>query len=139
MTEKLPISIDVCDDLIQRFSKITSLCNQLEAQFNFQTMTANWYGNEDNIVCINLSIATTKNFVLHKNRQSTSIIENHSDDVFSYYDKKKKSQLLICCIAITDSELSMLNQKPTLLAGLLHFKLQKVLNLFAKKFILTAI
>ena len=54
MTEKLPISIYVCDHLTKQFINFNSITNKLAAQFNFQAMTANWYGDEDNILFIQL-------------------------------------------------------------------------------------
>lgn len=141
MTEQLPISISVCDDLVQQFTKIRSVCNKLEAQFNFQTMTANWYGNEGVVLSVKLFIETANSFDIHKHaqEQAQSKTKNYSDDVFSYYDNSEKTQTLNCYIAITDSELTMLNQQHKILAGLLHIKLQKVLNLIAKQLTLDAI
>jgi len=139
MTEQLPISIYTCDDLMQQFAKITSVCSRLEAQFNFQTMTANWYGDEDNIMFIKIHIETPQSFVLRKNNQSQASAKNYSDDAFSYFDNSKKKQTLICYIAITHTELTLLNKQKNLLAGLLNIKLQKVLNLIAKQLKLTAL
>ncbi len=47
MIEQLPIIITVSDELVIILPKLNSVKNRLEAQFNFQTMTANWYGDED--------------------------------------------------------------------------------------------
>jgi len=139
MTEKLPISITVCNDLVQKLTKVTSVCNKLEAQFNFQTMIANWYGNEELMLTVKLFIETEISFAIHKQGKVHSGIKNHSDDVFSYYEKSEKIQAISCYIAITNSELSLLNQQHKILAGLLHIKLQKVLNLIAKQLTLDAI
>jgi hypothetical protein len=49
MTEKLPIAIMPSNDLMAKFKQIKSVSNKLEAQFNFQTLTANWYGDENTI------------------------------------------------------------------------------------------
>jgi len=144
MTEQLPISIDICAHLIQQFKKITSVCNKLEAQFNFQTMTANWYGDEDNILFVRLCLESPQSFAMEKSIQQHPEVQNYSDDVFSYFtfsnkEKNEKQQTLICYIAITDTELAMLNQQNKLLTGLLRVKLQKVLNLIAKQLNLTTI
>jgi len=133
MTEQLPISIHIDTELKQKFDKITSVCNKLEAQFNFQTMTANWYGDENNILFVQLCFESPQNFTLQHKAQSLHVIENYSDDAFSYYENSEKEQRLICHIALTDSELTMLNQQNKLLSGLLQVKLQKVLNLIAKQ------
>ncbi len=139
MTEKLPVSIYVSDDLKQQFGKITSVCNKLEAQFNFQTMTANWYGDENNILFVQLHLETPPSFIEQQQRQQQEDTKIYSDDVFSYYQKSEKEQILLCPIAITDSELALLSKKNKLLAGLLQVKLQKVLNLIAHQLNLNVI
>ena len=131
MTEQLPISIYACDEFTEQFTKITSVCNKLEAQFNFQAMTANWYCDEDNIHSIKLVLETSKAFAFYQTNQANNIIKNHSDDVFSYYDTSKEQQTIVCYIAITDSELAIIIPQPKLLAGFLRVKLKKVLNLIA--------
>ncbi len=138
MTEQLPISIYVSDDLKQQFEKVTSVCNKLEAQLNFQTMTANWYEDENNIVFIQLSLETPQDFV-EKKRQQHEETKIYTDDVFSYYQKSEKEQILLCTIAITEAELALLNQENKLLTRLLQVKLPKVLNLIALQLNLNAI
>jgi hypothetical protein len=139
MTEPLPISIYACDDLMQKFVKIASVCNKLEAQFNFQTMTANWYGDEDNVLFVRLCLETPLSFTLNKKSQSQHDLNCYSDDVYSYFESSENKQSLMSHIAITETELTMLNQQNKLLAGLLQIKLQKVLNLIAKQLKLDAI
>lgn len=142
MTEQLPISIHVCDDLKQQFAKISAVCNKLEAQFNFQTMTANWYGDEDNILLVQLCLEKPQSFFLSQQKiqqksQQHLNIQTYSDDVFSYDETDETdetaetSQKLICHIAITETELALLTQQSKVLAALLRVKLQKVLNLIA--------
>ena len=138
MTEQLPISIYVCDDLKQHFVKINSVCNKLEAQFNFQTMTANWYSDEDNVCYVQLYIETPQGFVEQQKRHQQVDTQIHCDDVFSYDvfcsdGNNKKKQTLVYCLALTESELALLNQQTKILAGLLQAKLQKILNLIAKQ------
>jgi len=132
MNDDLPISIHVCDDLKQQFVKITSVCNKLEAQFNFQTMTANWYGDEASILLVQLHLETPQDFVEQQQLMQQVDTQTYSDDVFSYYQQNEE-QTLICHIALTDSELLLLNQQNKLLNGLLQAKLQKVLNLIAQQ------
>ena len=145
LTDELPISIQCCDDLLAQFTKITSVCDKLEAQFNFQTMTANWYGDESNILFVNLSLETLETLETLESCEKThkenshQKIHRYSDDVFSLNENRDNAQILTCYIAITESELIMLNQQPKLLAGLLQIKLQKVLNLIAKQLNLNAI
>lgn len=139
MTEQLPISIIVGNELLPKFAKITSVTNKLVAQFNFQTMAANWYSDENNIWYVQIHLETPHSFIAHQAKsQASYLIKNYSDDAFSYIDNNSE-QILTCFIAITDVELTLLNQQHTLLAGLLNIKLQKVLNLIAKQLKLAAI
>ena len=149
MTEQVPISIHVCCDLTKQFVNINSIINKLAAQFNFQAMTANWYGDEDNIIFIQLLLETPQRFTIQKenanqkeNKQQQSkqvkSFEIHSDDVFSFIDDKEPQQL-ICVIAITEFEQNLLDQQAKLLGGLLQIKLQKVLNIIAEQLTLKPI
>ncbi|GAA6172514.1 hypothetical protein NBRC116592_21840 [Colwellia sp. KU-HH00111] len=138
MTVSLPISIHVCDDLIAQFAKITSVSNKLEAQLNFQTMTADWYGDEAHIVLVRLCLETPDSFLLtqqetQQTKQQSMQFHMYSDDAFSYQAYDAKQQILICHIAITESELVLLTQQNKIIAALLRVKLQKVLNLIAKQ------
>jgi hypothetical protein len=136
MTETLPITIKVNDDLLDKFSKLKSVSNKLEAQFNFQTLTANWYGDEDDILIIQLCLETPVTFKqrqeeLAKLSQSEVSVSHFSDDVASCFNKSE--QQLLCSIAITNSELELLALQPKLLAGFIEAKLRKVLNLIAQQ------
>lgn len=137
MTVSLPISIHVCDDLIQQFSKIISVSNKLEAQLNFQTMTANWYGDEDNILLVRLCLETPQSFSLSQQEAQQHLnIQIHCDDVFSYDEVGEAgvaNYKLICHIAITETELGVLTKQSKVLEGLLRIKMQKVLNLIAEQ------
>lgn len=139
MTEQLPISIHVSDDLTKQLVNVNSIINKLAAQFNFQAMTANWYGDEDNILFIQLLLETPQRFVNQQEKQKENqqtkqvkTLKVHSDDVFSFVDDKDPQQL-ICIIAITTSEQELLDQQAKLLGGLLQVKLQKVLNIIAQQ------
>lgn len=129
MTEQLPISIQVSGDLVTKINNIAAICNKLEAQLNFHTMTANWYGDEENILLINFNLVSSDEF-----DRSSESVENEikkdvlADDVFILSSENK---LLDCYVAITASELSLLQQTPKLLSGYLGKKLTKVLNLIA--------
>ena len=139
MTEQLPISIYVCDGLTKQWANIHSIPNKLSAQFNFQAMTANWYGDEDSILFIQLLLETPQRFTDQKEKQKekqqtkqVKAFEIHSDDVFSFINDKEPQQL-ICTIAITELEQNLVDQQAKLLGALLQIKLQKVLNIIAKQ------
>jgi len=136
MIETLPITINLVKDLNEQFSKLTSICNKLEAQFNFQTLTANWYGNEENILTIQLFLEVPLSFIQHQkelDKLSLSEFEvsHFSDDVISCFNQDEHH--LLCHIAITHSELTLLELKPKILSGFLQAKLHKVLNLIAEQ------
>ena len=141
MTEQLPITIYVSDELKNQCYSIGSITNKLAAQFNFQAMTANWYGDEDNIPFIQLLLHTPEKFAGEKENQQrvqTATFKAHSDDVFSFTDANAPPQI-IYTIAITEQELTLVAQKPKILAGLLRVKLQKVLNIVAQQLTLQTI
>lgn len=136
MTELLPITITVDAELAKQQIKIMSVANKLEAQFNFHALTANWFGDEDNIVVIQLFLETPATFAFNKKEQdnllkSTILTSHFSDDVVSYLNQYKR--LVQCHIALTDSELEILTEQPKLLAGFLQAKCHKVLNLIAQQ------
>ncbi|MGB2739839.1 MAG: hypothetical protein WBC60_04710 [Cognaticolwellia sp.] len=132
MTEQLPISIQVSDDLIVEISHIAAISNKLEAQLNFHTMTANWYGDEDNMLEINFFLLCV-NELEHQEKSRDGDFNNEflADDVMitSPLDK-----LVDCYVAITESELLLLQKTPKLLSGYLGKKLTKVLNLIAERY-----
>ncbi|NQZ25953.1 MAG: hypothetical protein HRT55_06520 [Colwellia sp.] len=136
MTDALPLTIKVNNDLLDQFAKIKSISNKLEAQFNFQTLTANWYGNENDILIIQLSLETPTSFnkrhkEIEKLPASEVIVSHFSDDVISSFNEAE--QQLLCIIAITDSELTLLELQPKILTGFIEKKLHKVLNLIAQQ------
>jgi len=136
MTETLPITITVNKALLEKFINIKSVSNKLEAQFNFQTLTANWYGDEEDILTIQLSLETPASFEQRKEALSKSSdcsvnISHFSDDVICCVNEGQ--QQLHCTIAITKSELDLLVSQPALLAGYIQAKLLKVLNLIAQQ------
>ncbi len=136
MTETLPITITANEALVDTFNNITSVSNKLEAQFNFQTLTANWYGDEENILTIQLSLETPASFAqckksLSRPSDSTVNINHFSDDVICCFNESL--QQLLCTIAITASEMDILVSQPAVLAGFIQAKLRKVLNLIAQQ------
>jgi hypothetical protein len=136
MTEILPITISVDAELAKQLTKLTSVTNKLEAQFNFQALTANWFGDEDNILVIQLYLETPITFIFNTNVQKNtikgSIYESRfSDDVVCYFNQDEK--LLRSYIAFTDSELALLTEQPKLLVGFIETKCRKVLNLIAQQ------
>ena len=137
MTESLPITILVHDELALHFDKISGAVSKLEAQFNFQTMTANWYGDEHDITYIQLHLLTPDAFTQAQQEHQEQNIQQFSDDVFSVTENNSK--LLMCNIAITAAELALLTQQKKLLSALLAVKLKKVLNLIAEHLSLSAI
>jgi hypothetical protein len=131
MTEQLPISIQASNDLMAKIENISAISNKLEAQLNFHTMTANWYSDEENILLINFYLVSAEEFDSSDKSQEIELEKEFlSDDVFMLSSSNK---LLDCHVAITASELLLLQENPKLLSGYLGKKLTKVLNLIAKQ------
>ena len=139
MTEQLPITIKINDALIERFIKIKSVCNKLEAQFNFHTLMANWYGDEENTLLIELILETPASFnhCKEKLEGSNISITSFSDDVICSVNEGE--QQFLCYVSLTGSELELITLQPKLLSGFLQTKLHKVLNLIARKQLLSSI
>ena len=138
MNETLPITITVNNALLEKFINIKSVSNKLEAQFNFQTLTANWYGDEEKVLTIQLSLETLESFEQGKKAlenlsgHNVSVSVSHfSDDVVCCFEENDYQ--LHCTIAITAKELNLLTLQPALLAGYIQAKLRKVLNLIAQQ------
>ena len=131
-TEKLPININASKALCAELMPINSVINRLEAQFNFQTMTANWYGDEEEIIDVDILLVMPEHFVIKQAEQrGEQGFKSFSDDVFSVHDLKK--QTCQCLIAITPNELTLLTQENKLLAPYLQKKLYKVLTLIGQQ------
>jgi len=137
MTEKLPISIQVSDDLVAKVENISSVSNKLEAQLNFHTMTANWYGEEEHVLQINCYLCNISELGHSGEDEENSLKKEFlADDVLMV---SSDDQLVDCYVAITASELLLLQQTPKLLSGYLGKKLTKVLNFIAKRWTLETI
>jgi len=136
MNETLPITINVNKALLEKFINIKSVSNKLEAQFNFQTLTANWYGDEEKVLTIQLFLETLESFEQGKkaldNLSGHNVSVSHfSDDVVCCFNESDYQ--LHCTIAITTKEMSLLTSQPNLLTGYIQAKLRKVLNLIAQQ------
>ena len=137
MTEKLPLLIQPGAELVELFTRMMAVTNRLEAQFNFQTLTAGWYGDEENLLTISFFLETPSGFTEQIEKTHSGQRIDFADDVVSFQDKSVN--IIDCYIAITDSELALLRQDGKLLMGYIQVKLQKVLNLIAGEYGLTPI
>ena len=144
MIEQLPITIHINNELLAKFSKIDSVCSKLEAQFNFQTLTANWYGDEHTMLTIQLSLETSMSLIhcyekLQHITDDNIFIKHFSDDVICHSHSHETELKVHCYIALTESELKLLEIQPKLLTSFIQIKLHKVLNLIAEQYALTTL
>ena len=132
MTDQLPIAIRVSDELMLEIKNIAAISNKLEAQLNFHTMTANWYGDEENILQINFYLLNMTEFSCREEcRANKTKAEFLADDVLMI---SSETRMVDCHVAITAAELQLLKQTPKLLSGYLGKKLTKVLNVIADNY-----
>ena len=134
MNDILPITIKLEKYLHEKFPNLKAMTNRLEAQFNFQTLTAGWYGNEEDIVAIQLLLESPSSYTevtsQHHNLSKQDIlVSEFSDDVVSFFNQSE--QQVLCCIAITEKEIQLLDEQPKILVTFIEKKLHKVLNLIA--------
>ncbi len=130
MNDALPISIVVSEDLQAQLNKIAAISNKLSAQLNFHTMTANWYGDEANLIQIKFMLQSHTEFAQQRQIAARAKPLFLADDVL-IYDQSLHAQ--DCYLAITESELNLLQQNPKVVTGFLAKKLTKILNIIAKQ------
>lgn len=130
MTEQLPINIEVSKPLTVLYPKIVGISNKLEAQFNFQTMTANWYGDENNLLSLTLHLMLPEQYQIQQQSENSADITQkiYADDVFSHEAQLNKIDAFL---ALTEKEQLLLEQHNKLLAGFIDTKIRKVINLIA--------
>lgn len=127
MTESLPITISADDSINALFPKARSILNKLEAQLNFQSLTAGWYGNEENILSINVAVVISGTF--KQETDTNQAFEFPADDLAIYIDGLEVNLL----VAITEKEQLLLEEKTSLLSRFLQLKLIKATNTLAEK------
>ena len=137
MSDTLPINIYPSIELVEQYQKINSICNKLAAFFNFQTLTANWYGNEEEVLSINIYLVNASGFAFQQKQKHSGIKTEHANDVISFYDGNNLT--ILTFIALTQEEETLLLNNPKLLKNLLTIKIKKVLNLLAATQSLAAI
>ena len=131
MKNDLPISIKVSSILGQSFTKIRSVVVKHEAHFNFQTLAAGWYDNENSILTIELVLLTMDEFTQQSTAEYIETKNEIADDVVSYFEQS--SNKVTCFIAITNAEEILLIKQPKLLTSYIKAKLLKVVNCIAKE------
>ncbi|MGJ8693454.1 MAG: hypothetical protein ACSHW0_13340 [Thalassotalea sp.] len=134
--EQLPINIKASQEIIALFPKAASVCNKLEALFNFHTMTAGWYGDEEQVLTLTLTLTIPNTFAdyLAEQQAKKQPLVIYSDDVFTMNNSLPNSSILNTdiIIAITTTEQELIDKHKKILSALIEKKLKKVLNKFAK-------
>ena len=92
-------------------------------------MTANWYGDEANIMSINFYLVALAELTHLSTENEKLTVEKLADDVML----RANNNIFDCHVAITEAELALITKQPKLLSGYLAKKLTKVLNLIADK------
>ena len=134
MNEILPITIKLEKSLNENLPKLKAITNRLEAQFNFQTLTAGWYGDEEDVLAIQLLLESPLSYTAAISQQQNLrtqgvVINEFSDDAISFFNQIE--QQVLCYVAITEKEIQLLNEEPKILVTFIEKKLNKVLNLIA--------
>ena len=139
MTTQLPITIHIANALTSLYPKLNATANKLEAQFNFQTMTANWYGNEDNMLSLTINLLLPCEYSDYRTlaQSSDKSCTVYADDVFSQI--KGGTNYLEAFVALTDKEQLLIEQHKKLLPIIVEKKLKKVINLIGESLSLSMI
>lgn len=139
MTEQLPITLQVSNAVKALYPKLSATTNKLEAQFNFQTMTANWYGDEDSLLELNINILLPIEYNEYRVKaEDAKLIHTiFADDVFSQI--KEKHNQIEAFLALTEKEQTLVEQHNKLLSIIVEKKIKIVLNLIAESLSITKI
>lgn len=129
MEETLPITIGSSQSLLTRYKKLNSVLNKQEAHINFQALTAGWYEDEKTMANINIMLVSYEEYNQHHTTQQRGERTDISDDVILYVDNTD----IICFIAITASEVEMLDKENKVLKVYVSMKVKKVVNKIAEK------
>lgn len=127
---QLPIQLNATTPLQQSFKQLNSVLLTTEAQLNFQSMTAGWYGDEENILSINVMLQSPQEFTAQVQRKyQNEIVTQYADDVQSV---ATEDQLTFdVYIALTEKEQALLTQHSKLTEKICQTKIRKVINLIA--------
>jgi hypothetical protein len=129
MEDALPIKITSSASLLTRYIKLGSLVNKQEAQTNFQTLTAGWYEDEATITNIIITLVNHDEYIQQLTIDNCGDKTEISDDVILYVD----NTFISCFIAVTTSEIELLDKQPKILSGYISMKVKKVINEIAEK------
>ncbi|WP_448548505.1 hypothetical protein [Thalassotalea fusca] len=127
---QLPIQISATTSLQQAFKPLNRVLLTTEAQLNFQSMTAGWYGDEDNILNIQITLQNTQEFSEQVQREYLNeIVTLYADDVQSVATQDKLAFYIY--IAVTEKEQVLFTQHHKLIEKICQTKIRKVINLIA--------
>jgi len=129
MEETLPITIGSSQSLLTRYKKLNSVLNKQEAHINFQALTAGWYEDEKTMANINIMLVSYEEYNQQLTTQQRGEKTEISDDVILYVDNTD----IICFIAITASEVEILDKENKVLKVYVSMKVKKVVNKIAEK------
>jgi len=128
MEDKLPITLIPSQILLSRYSKLATILNKLAAHVNFQTLAAGWYKDEQNVLGIDIYIIDDIEYQQQLNLESLGDRTEISDDVLLYSNVRQ----LICFVAITQTEMKLLEKEPKILSGYITMKIRKIINEIAQ-------
>ncbi|WP_077338897.1 hypothetical protein [Pseudocolwellia agarivorans] len=129
MEDNLPISIMASETLLAEYVKLKGIINKQEAHVNFQTLAAGWYEDENNVLTIKLYIEKHDEYLQLVSLNTLGNKIEVADDVMLYINNKDIS----CFVAITESEIKLLDKEPKILSGYITMKVKKVINEIAEK------
>ena len=133
----LPISMNVSPHLNVQFVKLTSILSKLEAQFNFRTMTAGWYGDEEAIHTFSIHILTPSEYSVEYKTHVVDQLTSHADDAFSCFNGAQNGTH--CFLSITENEQILFSEHPAIISKLIEKKVEKLLNSLSSQYSLSTI
>lgn len=137
MNEQLPITLHHQGLFEQSTAASERLFTMLEAWANFATMAAGWYGNEENVLSIHLTVMPEPVFLDHQVDNNDNWQAINQPQVTGLY--KQQQQQVHCIFMLNKTQLNQLMSKENNPEDILRVCLTHQINALAKSLSLTPI
>ena len=132
MDHNLPITV-TSKGLFEAGDKSSEfLMTKLEAWLNFKALQANWYGDEDLVLTINVSIMPEKLFLDNQVDRSLKWQSLSSNTTTALFNHNESITSFTCFLMLSNDELNETMAKPQKVEDMLQNKLATVANHFGE-------
>ncbi len=133
MFDALPITLSVQAELAADMPAGKKLVEQLEAWLNFETLKANWFGNETNTLsCVFLLLSEQSFAKTHQQIQPQLELWQVNDESGYMIKQAKNTKKVKAVLKLSDATLEAAKTTPAIIDIELRQLLTKVLNAIAQ-------